>query len=140
MREIKFRVVLADDHPKWLPMLVSVVGAEFEVVATAVDGESALQAISDFNPDVAVLDIGMPALNGLDVTRELMKNGRRPAVVICSAHAMPELVEAAREAGASGFVFKHRCAQDLLPAIDAAGRGVFLSPSSVRACSKLHRE
>jgi two-component system response regulator EvgA len=123
MGEMKLRVLLADDHPKWLAMLVSIVGAECEVVATAVDGKSALQAISHFNPDVAVLDIGMPRLNGLDVTRELMKNGRRPAVVICSAHAMPELVEAAREAGASGFVCKQRCAQDLLPAVEAAGRG-----------------
>jgi DNA-binding NarL/FixJ family response regulator len=118
----KLRVVVADDHP---------MGAKCEVIATASDGKSALQCISELDPDVAVLDLSMPGLSGLEVTRELMSNGRKPAVVICSAHVMPEIVEAIREAGASGFVSKHRCTQDLLPAIEAAasGQSYFPAPS-----------
>jgi DNA-binding NarL/FixJ family response regulator len=128
---MKMRIVVADDNPKWLLMIVSIVGAKFEVIATAADGKSALQCISHHNPDVAILDLGMPGLTGLEVTRELMKNALNTAVVICSAHVMQELVDAAREAGALGFVFKHRCTQDLLPAVEAAGNGRLCFPASV---------
>ena len=127
----KLRVVVADDHPMWLLMLASILGAKCEVIATASDGKSALQYISQLDPDVAVVDLSMPGLSGLEVTRELMSNGRKPAVVICSAHVMPDIIEAIREAGASGFVSKHRCVQDLLPAIEAAasGQSYFPTPS-----------
>jgi CheY-like chemotaxis protein len=123
VRKTKLQVVVADDNPKWLQMLVSIVEARFEVVATALDGESALQAISQHKPDVAVLDFEMPGLSGIEITRELMSNGRKPPVVICSAHAIHELVEAAREAGAAGFVFKQCCTRDLLTAVEAADSG-----------------
>jgi DNA-binding NarL/FixJ family response regulator len=125
----KLRVVVADDHPMWLLMLASILGAKCEVVATATDGKSALQCISQFDPDVAVLDLSMPGFSGLEVTRELMSKGRKPAVVICSAHVMPDIIEAIREAGASGFVSKHRCTQDLLPAIEAAASGRSFFPA-----------
>jgi DNA-binding NarL/FixJ family response regulator len=124
------RIVLADDHPKWLQMLVSIVEVEFDVVATALDGPSALQAISQHKPDVAVLDLEMPGLSGLDVTRQVMSNGHKPGVVICSAHVSPEIMGAAREAGASGYVFKHNCARDLLPAVEAACKGRPAFPQS----------
>src|SRR5205807_6770226 len=88
----KLRVVVADDHPMWLLMLASILGANCEVVATAADGKSALQYVSRFDPDVVVLDLCMPGLSGLEVTRELMSNGPRPAVVICSAHVMPDII------------------------------------------------
>jgi DNA-binding NarL/FixJ family response regulator len=114
------RIVLADDHPKWLQMLVSIVEVEYQVVATAADGTSALQAIFHHKPDVAVLDLEMPGLSGLDVTRKVMSNGHKLGVVICSAHVSEEIMEAAREAGALGYVFKHNCARDLLPAVEAA--------------------
>jgi DNA-binding NarL/FixJ family response regulator len=124
------RVVVADDNPKWLRMLASIVEAKYEVVSTALDGKSALQSISQVKPDVAVLDLEMPGLNGLEVTRKIMGNGQRPPVVICSADTTPELVEAARRAGAAGYVFKHCCTRDLLPAIEAVASGrVFFSPS-----------
>lgn len=125
----KLRVVVADDHPMWLLMLASILGADCEVIATAADGKSALQYVSRFDPDVVVLDLCMPGLSGLEVTRELMSNGPRPAVVICSAHVMPDIIEAIREAGASGFVSKHCCAQDLLPAIEAAASGRYFFPA-----------
>jgi DNA-binding NarL/FixJ family response regulator len=125
------RVVVADDNPRWLMMLASIVEAKYEVVSTAIDGKSALQSISQVKPDVAVLDLEMPELNGLQVTREIMSDGQRPPVVICSVDTTQELVEAARQAGAAGYVFKHCCTRDLLPAIEAVASGrVFFPPSA----------
>jgi two-component system, NarL family, nitrate/nitrite response regulator NarL len=86
------RIVLADDHPKWLQMLGSLVEVEFDVVATAADGTSALQAISHHKPDVAVLDLEMPGLSGLDVARQVMSNGHKTGVVICSTHLSEEIM------------------------------------------------
>src|SRR5437764_13160768 len=113
MSQAKLRVVLADDNPKWVQMLVSLLEPKFEILATAVDGESALAAISQHKPDVAVLDLEMPRLSGIEVTQKVMNNGRRPPVVICSVDVTPEIVEAAREAGAAGHVYKHCWARDL---------------------------
>src|SRR5437764_5201130 len=113
------RIVVADDNPKWLEMLVSIVKDKCEVVATAADGKSALQAIYYHKPDVVVLDLGMPGLSGIDITRKVTNKCRKPAVVICSAETAPEIVETARQAGAAGYVFKHCCARDLLPAVEA---------------------
>jgi DNA-binding NarL/FixJ family response regulator len=127
----KLRVVVADDNPKWLQMLVSIVGARFEVVATAVDGNLALQALSQHKPDVAVLDLAMPGVSGIEITQHLMSNGRKPPVVICSAESTQEIVEAARQAGAAGYVFKHCCTRDLVPAIEAAANGQPSFPSGV---------
>jgi two-component system, NarL family, response regulator LiaR len=124
------RVVVADDNPKWLLMLASIVEAKYEVVSTAIDGKSALQSISQAKPDVAVLDLEMPGLNGLQVTREIMSNGQRPPVVICSVDTTQEVVEAAREAGAAGYVFKHCCTRDLVAAIEAVAGGRVFFPST----------
>jgi CheY-like chemotaxis protein len=112
--------LVADDNPRWLQMLVSIVEQKFEVVATALDGESALRAIFHHKPDVAVVDVGMPGLSGIEIARQLMSHGSKPPVVICSAETAQESVEAAREAGAAGYVYKHCCARDLLPALDAS--------------------
>ena len=73
---MNLRIVVADDNPKWLLMLVSILEAKCQVVATAVDGKSALQAIFEFKPDVAVLDLAMPAPNGIDITRQTIDEQR----------------------------------------------------------------
>ena len=129
----KLRIVLADDNPKWLQLLVSIVEAKFKVVGTAANGYAALRSIFHLKPDVAVLDLQMPGRNGLEVTRELMNNVQKPAVVICSMHRGEEIVEAAREAGALGYVFKHDCAQHLLAALEAAGEGRLSFPPGCAA-------
>jgi DNA-binding NarL/FixJ family response regulator len=72
----------------------------------------------------------MPGLTGLEVTRELAKSPSRPAVVICSVENDPEIVEAARQAGALGYVFKARVAEDLIVAVKSVASGrSFVSPS-----------
>jgi DNA-binding NarL/FixJ family response regulator len=127
---MQLRIVVADDNTAFLAKIVSVVATEFEVVATAADGRSALECIRLWRPNVAVLDLEMPGLNGIEVTKELTKDSSSPAVVICSVENDPEIVEAVRQAGALGYVFKARVAEDLIVAVKSVARGQsFVSPS-----------
>ena len=120
---MKLRIAVADDNEDFLNELISVLEAEFDVVVTARDGKSALASIRSCSPDVVVLDVEMPGLNGIEVTRELSKHAPRPAVVICSVECDPEIIEAAREAGALGYVFKTRVRKDLVTAVKSVVRG-----------------
>jgi len=121
---------VADDNPAFLRELTSLLAAEFEVVATATDGNSALDLIRRYTPDLVVLDLVMPALNGIEVSRELAKSSSRPPVVICSVETDPEIVETARQAGALAYVFKLRVQKDLILAVKSALQGKpFVSPA-----------
>jgi DNA-binding NarL/FixJ family response regulator len=120
---MKSKVVVVDDNPAVLRRLVSLLEAEFDVVSTAENGQLALERIRRYKPDIVVLDLEMPLLNGIKVTRELKKLGPNPAVVICSVDQDPEIIEAAQEAGALGFVFKLQMHQDLIRAVKSAVRG-----------------
>ena len=127
---MKLRIVVADDNTAFLAKLVSVLATEFEVVATSRDGKSALECIRLWQPNVVVLDLEMPGINGIEVAKELITSPSSPAVVICSVENDPEVVEAARQAGALGYVFKARMAEDLIAAVKSVSRGQsFVSPS-----------
>jgi len=116
----KLRLIVADDSPPFLQKLISLLAVEFDVVATAADGNMALNLIRRYEPDLVVLDMQMPGLNGIEITRELAKNPSSPPVVICSAETDSEIVEAAREAGALEYVFKARIETDLILAAKSA--------------------
>ena len=123
------KVVVADDNPAVLQQLVSLLATEFGVVSTADNGKLALESAQRHRPDVVVLDLAMPVLNGIEVTRELRKLGPTPAVVICSVESDPEVIEAARQAGALGYIFKRHMDRDLIEAVKSAARGEpFVSP------------
>jgi DNA-binding NarL/FixJ family response regulator len=126
---MKLRIIVADDNPKMLEQVVLLLRDEFDVVATAADGGSARECIQRYKPDVAVLDLVMPQINGIELAREMSRNGNPTPVIICSVENDPEAIEAARSAGALGYVFKPRMARDLIPAVKsvAAGRP-FTSP------------
>jgi DNA-binding NarL/FixJ family response regulator len=127
---MKLHIVVADDNTAFLAKLVSVLATEFDVVATAADGKAALESIRVYKPNVVVLDLEMPELNAIEITKELTKRPPSPAVVICSIETDPEIVEAARQAGALGYVFKPRIAQDLIAAVKSVASGQsFVSPS-----------
>ena len=119
---MKLRIVVADDNESFLRELTSLLQTEFDVVATAVDGRSALERICSCRPDV-VLDLDMPAPNGIEVTKEFKKDHLGPAVVICSVEDDPEIIEAALQAGALGYVIKLRFAKDLIAAVKSVVRG-----------------
>lgn len=114
--------MVADDNPAILRELVSLLRMEFNVVCVAQNGQSALECVRNYRPDVVVLDLQMP-FSGLDVTRELRKVGASPAVVICSTENDPEIIEEVHQSGALGYVFKPQALQDLSVAVKAAASG-----------------
>jgi DNA-binding NarL/FixJ family response regulator len=120
---MKMRILIADDNQQALLALVAALSREFNVIATAANGRSALEQICQLQPSVAVLDLNMPGLNGIEVTREIARQRLSCAVVICSVAKAPELIEAALAAGALGYVFKRRLLQDLSIAVNRAAHG-----------------
>lgn len=127
---MKYRIVVAEDDPSFLAMLVSVLHAEFDVIGTAGTGSAAEQLVSDLHPDVAVLDLEISQLNGIEVTRRIMNSSPAPAIVVCSLESDPDIMNAALAAGALGYVLKARLAMDLVTAVKSAASGRrFVSPS-----------
>lgn len=124
------RVLLADDSEAVLAELRGELGEEFEIVGTAENGEEAIQAVLRFDPDVLVLDIAMPVLNGIQASLRLRASHPRTRILFLSIHEQPEYISAAFSAGASGYVTKRRLASDLARAIREVFLGnTFLSPS-----------
>jgi len=113
------RVVLADDHAVVRRGLRSLLETEpgVVVVAEAGDGLDALRVCAEHQPDVMVLDIAMPLLNGIDVAARLQKADRRPRIVILSMHADESYILRALAAGAQAYLLKDATDEELLPAI-----------------------
>lgn len=120
---MKLRIVVADDNPRMLDQLVSLLRSDFDVVAVATDGGAAQECIRRYKPDVAILDIVMPRMNGLEVARQISMNGHSTHIVICSIETDEDTIAAAREAGALGYVFKAQIAKDLVIAVRSAAAG-----------------
>jgi two-component system, NarL family, response regulator NreC len=125
------RVVLADDHALVRDGLRAVLAREpdLELVGEAGDGREALRVAETAKPDVAVLDLAMPLLNGLDTARQLTTWDRGPRTILITMHAADRYVLEDLRAGVRGYVLKKQAAADLVRAIRevAAGR-VYLSP------------
>ena len=119
----KPRVIIADDNPAALRQLVGLLAAEFDVVATAENGQAAVEIIRQYEPHIVVLDLQMPLLSGIKVTQELKNIAPGAAVVICSVETDPEVVQACQQAGALGYVVKIFAARDLAAAVRAAAGG-----------------
>lgn len=124
------RVVLADDHPSILARVREILGHDFEVVAAVANGQQALEEVTRLDPDVLVIDISMPVLDGLQAVTRLHAAKCRTKVVFLTVHEDPDFVSAALAAGASGYVTKSRVATELVPAIREALEGrTFVSQS-----------
>jgi len=124
------KVLLADDHGIVRDGLRAVLSSEggFQVIAEESDGEKALASIERLQPDVAVLDVQMPGLTGIEVARKLAGQ-TRTSVILLSMHKDESFVQAALLAGASGYVVKEDAARELTDAIRAVARGdTYLSP------------
>jgi DNA-binding NarL/FixJ family response regulator len=119
----KLRVVVADDHDEGLQEVVSLLEVEFLVVATVNKSQAVLECVRRYQPDVVVLDLEIPILNGIETATKLMQMPSPPVVVICSDQIDPKFVEDALQAGAIGYVFRTRMAQDLVEAVKTAARG-----------------
>jgi DNA-binding NarL/FixJ family response regulator len=132
---MSIRLLLADDHAVVRNGLRALLENEgFQVSAEASDGQEAVRLAAVVHPDIAVLDISMPMLNGLDAARELKKNEQGIKIVLLTRHDEPQYVTEALRAGVKGYVLKNQAATDLVAAIQQVGRGgVYLSPNISRA-------
>lgn len=125
------RVLLADDHAIVRDGLKALLSTQpdIEVAGEEHDGEAALVTIRRVKPDVAVLDIRMPGLTGIELARKLNEEGILTGVVLLSMHKEEAFVQAAMDAGVGGYVVKEDAARELIDAIRAVARGdVYLSP------------
>ena len=123
------RVLLADDHCVVAEGLRSLLQPHFEVVGIVSDGRQLLTAAKKLDPDVVVLDISMPLLNGIDAARQMRAAGCRAKVIFLTMHREVTYAARALEAGASGFVLKHSAASELVTAIQEALKGgTYITP------------
>ena len=124
------RVLLVDDNGEMLTDLRDELSDEFEIAGTAENGEEAVREVLRLDPDVLVLDLNMPVMNGLQVASLLREKHPRTKILILTIHEEPEYISAAFSAGALAYVTKRRLASDLRLAIREAYDGrKFLSPS-----------
>ncbi len=129
------RVLLADDHALIRQGLKALLESQgFQVVGEASDGQATLRSAEKTHPDVAILDISMPVLNGMDAARELKKSSPKTKIILLTQHDEDQYVTEALRAGAKGYVLKSQAAEDLVQAIREVCRGsVYLSPSISRS-------
>jgi len=125
------RVLVADDHPVVRQGLKSLLTREgFSVVAEAADGREALRQVEALHPEVALLDLGMPGLNGLDAAREIMQSSAGTKVVILTQHTEEPYILEALRAGVHGYVLKSQSVSDVVQAIRDVTRGkLYVSPA-----------
>lgn len=126
------KILIADDHKILREGLKSLLEKqpEFAVVAEAQDGLSAISAAKKHKPDIAILDIGMPDLNGIEVTRRIRSEMAETRVIALSMHADRRFVMGILEAGANGYLLKDSAFAELITAVTAVAKGkMYLSPS-----------
>jgi DNA-binding NarL/FixJ family response regulator len=139
----KIKVLLADDHIVVRQGLRALLMAEedIEIVGEADNGRQAIQLVKKFMPDVALIDIAMPVLNGLEATRQITRAVPSTKVLILSSYSDDEYVQQLTQAGAAGYLVKQTAATDLLKAIRAAYRGdAYFSPSIAKRLRDQSRE
>ena len=129
------RVVVADDHPlfrKGVGLVLSTVGG-FVVVGEAADGEGAVVAVEEHEPDVVVMDIDMPGLNGIEATRQITSREGAPGVLMLTMFEDDDSVFAAMRAGARGYVVKGGDEEEIVHAVRAVARGEAIFGAPVAA-------
>jgi DNA-binding NarL/FixJ family response regulator len=119
----KPRVLLADDHALVLGAFEKLLAGECDIVGQVGDGRALVAAVETLNPDVVVLDISMPLLNGLDAGRQIKQKSRDVKLVYLTMNEDPDLAAEAFRAGASGYLLKSSAASELTAAIRAVAQG-----------------
>jgi DNA-binding NarL/FixJ family response regulator len=129
----KIKVLIADYHPLIRDSISYLLRkhSDFEVVAQAGDGEETIKLVDELSPDIVVLDIEMPKVDGLEATRQIKSRHPEASVLVLTVHDDEEYVEAMLEAGANGYLLKSVYGEELLQAIRAIKLGEFVFDSRI---------
>lgn len=135
------RIVLADDHVLVRQGLKSLLEREkFQVVAEASDGQELIHLVETHHPDIAVIDISMPTLNGIDAAKEIARSCPKTKVILLTQHEEEQYIYEALEARVKGYLLKSQVASDLIHAVQQVSRGgIYLSPGVSRAVVEAYR-
>lgn len=125
----KTRVLLADDHRIVLEGIKSILEPEFDLVGTVEDGKALVKSAEKLRPDVVIVDISMPLLNGIEAARQIRSIDESIKVIFLTMHVDVTYTARAFEAGASGYVLKHSAVDELITAIHEVVRGrTYITP------------
>jgi DNA-binding NarL/FixJ family response regulator len=125
----RIRILLADDHTMFCAGLQKLLEPEYEVIGCVEDGHALLKVAADLKPDLVLVDVGMPLLNGLDAGRELKKLMPRVKLIFVTMNPDPEVASEGLNIGASGYLLKNSGAEELLQAVRKVIRGIsYVSP------------
>ena len=127
---VRARILVADDHKAMQERVVHLLEKQFEILDAVSDGQALIKAALKLKPDVCLVDISMPIVDGIEAAYQLKKNGSTAKIIFLTVHEDPDFVQAALNSGAVGYVVKPRIASDLIIALKEvlAGR-TFISPS-----------
>ena len=114
------RVVIADDNKEMRDTVIRLLAPEFEVVVAVSDGRALVDAVEEFKPDIGIIDISMPIMNGIQAATEIRRHGSLMKVIFLTVNEDRDFVRAAFESGASCYVVKRQMASDLPTALGAA--------------------
>ena len=116
------RILVVDDFVPWLHLVLTLLESEnnLQIISTAVDGTEAVQKAEELQPDLILMDLGLPGINGIEATRQIGIVSPGSKVLFLTHHSEPDIIQAAFDAGASGYVFKSDFNADLIPAVRAA--------------------
>jgi DNA-binding NarL/FixJ family response regulator len=123
------RILLADDHALMLDGFSNLLRPKYAVVATVEDGKALVEAAIRLSPDLIILDITMPILNGIDAAREIRKHLPQVKLLFVTMHTSPSYLQAALEAGANGYAVKSSGRSEILAAVEKVlGGGRYITP------------
>ena len=135
------RIVLGDDHVlvrQGLRLLLE--REKFQVLAEASDGQEVIRQVQALSPEIVIIDISMPILNGIDAARELVRSSPKTKTILLTQHEEEQYIHEALQAGVRGYVLKSQVANDLIHAIQQVSRGGFyLSPGVSQAVVEAYR-